>query len=45
MTIKRLKRLFWRLRLRYLESKIKEPFDKKLSLKIDRALNELGGLK
>ena len=43
--MRKIKLLFWKLRLRYLESKIKEPFDKRLSLKIDRALNELGGLK
>jgi hypothetical protein len=32
-----LKRYFWRLRLRYLESRIKEPFNLRLSLAIDRA--------
>jgi hypothetical protein len=44
MTIKKLKILFWMLRLRWLERKIKDPFNKRLSLKIDRAIVKLEGL-
>lgn len=39
--IRLIKKLYWRLRLRWLESKMKESFNKELSLKIDQALERL----
>ncbi|MFA5195600.1 MAG: hypothetical protein WC401_07360 [Bacteroidales bacterium] len=43
--INKIKRLVWSIHLRFLERNIKKPFNKRLSLKLDRLLRKLEGIK